>query len=415
MRWLLAYGPAALAWVAVLYRLPALRRSPRDPAIRAHLLTLLSLTVALTILLPPIYVAIDRLAGFPNLARLLGNSLVLVAGWAVQAFLYYLSYPAAQARRATHRNGYLLLGTLVTAAVLFVLAPVDDEALEFDSLYADAPFVLEYRLVYLGYLGLALGNVVRLSWRYARLAARPPLHLGLRLVAAGWLLGLGYVGHEGLRVVAGRLGLPYPVADPEVLTEVLVAGVIGLVIIGTTMPAWGPRAGIPALYRWAVHYRACRRLYPLWRTLCRAVPEIALIPPRSALGDALAVRDVGLRLYRRVVEIRDGRLALRPYFDQRAADYARALCEEACLPAEEATAVVEAATLAAALRARALGRTGNPPASLAPPPCGADLASELRFLERVVGCYQRSPIVRAVLAQVERDITRTSPSTQGAG
>jgi hypothetical protein len=120
------------------------------------------------------------------------------------------------------------------------------------------------------------------------------------------------------------------------------------------------------------------------------------------------MRDVGFRLYRRVVEIRDGRLALRPYFDHRAAEYARALCQEARLSDEEATAVVEAASLAAAVRARALGRTMDQPASLAPTPGGADLASERIFLQRVAYCYQRSPIVRAVLARAEHEMASTS-------
>ena len=91
----------------------------------------------------------------------------------------------------------------------------------------------------------------------------------------------------------------------------------------TTLPAWGPRAGVPALYEWATRYRACRRLYPLWRDLCKAFPDLALVPPESTVTDALAVRGLELRLTRRAIEIRDGRLALRANVPTGAAEAAR--------------------------------------------------------------------------------------------
>jgi len=80
----LAFVPAILAWAAVLYRLPALRARSGDPAVAWLWLILLSLALSLTALLPPVYVAVDRTTGFPNLARLLANGLVLVACWSTQ-------------------------------------------------------------------------------------------------------------------------------------------------------------------------------------------------------------------------------------------------------------------------------------------------------------------------------------------
>ena len=133
LRDLLAYGPTALAWAAVAYKLPALRRRPRDPALRAYWLTLLALAAALTVLLPPVYLAIDGLTGIPNLARLLGHGLILATGCAVRSFVGYLSYPDAAARPDPRRSVRDLAVALALLAVLFGLAPVDEESLDFMS------------------------------------------------------------------------------------------------------------------------------------------------------------------------------------------------------------------------------------------------------------------------------------------
>src|SRR5581483_7346281 len=84
-----------------------------------------------------------------------------------------------------------------------------------------------------------------------------------------------------------------------------------LTLVGWTLPGWGPR--VAAAGRWVTAYRRHRRLYPLWSALHRAVPSIALAPARSALADRLAGRQLEFRLYRRVIEIRDGQLALRAH------------------------------------------------------------------------------------------------------
>jgi hypothetical protein len=64
--------------------------------------------------------------------------------------------------------------------------------------------------------------------------------------------------------------------------------------------------------RWAAEYRAYRELYPLWRALTSAVPGVALEPTSRWTTDALRIRDMHLRVYRRVIELRDARLLLHP-------------------------------------------------------------------------------------------------------
>lgn len=395
---LLAYGPTVLAWAAVAYKLPVNRRGPQHAARCAHWLTLLCIALALTVLLPPVYHELSHLGGIPNLARLLGNALMLIACWTGQAFLRHLGPSDERVRLLIRRGGWTLVCALALMTALFVRAPVEQDAVDFTRQHGSTPFVLEYRLVFLVSLSLALVGILRLASRFARATDRPPLSFGLHLVAVGCIVGLAYAAHEGLRTTALRLGLGEPLPASDLITRALVAGAVALTLAGSTIPTWGARAGIPALYRWASRYRAYRRLYPLWRTLYEANPEIALLPAPSALADTVTVRDLGFRLYRRIVEIRDGRLALRPYLDPAVAASAQRLCQDAGLSGVEAHTTIEAASLAAALRARAERR---PPLAkpVAPAPIGgADVRSEVAVLERIAHSYTQSAIVRATLA-----------------
>ena len=80
-----------------------------------------------------------------------------------------------------------------------------------------------------------------------------------------------------------------------------------LVAAGGVLPA----AQHWPLVRQAGFYRSLRRLYPLWDGLRQAVPGIAL-DPVPTWADRLDPRDLRMRLYRRVIEIRDGYMALSP-------------------------------------------------------------------------------------------------------
>ena len=99
---------------------------------------------------------------------------------------------------------------------------------------------------------------------------------------------------------------PFIRTAPGVI-QALFGALIVLVAVGGVLPAtqrW-------PLVRQAGFYRSLRRLYPLWDGLCQAVPGIAL-DPVPAWADRLDPRDLRMRLYRRVIEIRDGYMALSP-------------------------------------------------------------------------------------------------------
>ena len=403
MRELVTYGPGLLLWAAVAYRFPILRRSTRDERARALWLTSLALAMSLTLMWPGVYAALDRLAGVPNLARLLANMLVLVAGWFNQCFFFHLNYSQVAAAQRARRSARLLAAALVVMASLFLLAGVDEERWNFTDRYASAPFIVEYRLVYLAYLALTIAVVMRLAWQYAQVAVDPSVKVGLRLVAAAGLVGLGYVANEALSATTRRFGLVSPAWNTAAVTDGLGALSVLLLVIGSTLPAWGHRAGIPALHRWATHYRAYRRLYPLWVTVYRVNPGIALLPPTSAIADVLAVRNLEFRLYRRVVEIWDGRLALRPYLDPGVLEHAWQASRRAGLSDSAAQVLVEAVSLAAALRARQQGR---PPrdVSMPPPSSGTDVDSDADFLGQVAHCLGHSPLVATILAEVQPEL-----------
>jgi hypothetical protein len=354
---LLYAAPPVLLWSAVLNRLPAIRRRPNDPVLRAYWLALLCLAAAVTVLIPPIQLAVDRAVGVPDLTLLVGQSLALGCATSAQAFLLYSSCPEAGPKM--RRQVWALVGTLLAMAGLFAVGQTRHRTFALLGPDVTARPVVLYWLLYLGNLGLALVNAVRLIWRWGRLTdwARLPdrelLRGGLRLLTAGAAVGLLYVGYDLAFLAASQLGLAHRLGDQQVITQGLSTASVLLMVAGFTISAWGPRVGLAGLLRWVGRYRAHRRLYPLWRTLCQAVPGVALEPPSAGWRDALTLRGgVTFRLQRRCVEIRDGQLKLRPWRDPRAAAAAEELGRQAGLAGDQLAAVVEATVLGAAAELR---------------------------------------------------------------
>ncbi|MCP2259756.1 hypothetical protein LX15_003462 [Streptoalloteichus tenebrarius] len=390
---------AAAAWTAFLYKLRDRRRQAGNPALTAVCVAFLLLAVVFTVSSPSVWEGLDRLVGVPNLSTLVSQGCVVAFSATVQVMLLFWVHPRERAVVKVRRR---LLGVAVALAVMTVLfgttAPREERSTDFVVHYSANPNYALYLVFYVSAFAVGLVDTTRIGWRYARDAPRPWLRRGLRATAVGAAVGLGYCAVRIANVVAPLVGLD--MRPWEVLAPLCASVGALLVVIGLTVPAWGPHlSGLPALARRYLDYQ---RLTPLWRAVAlRSSPEVVLDPPVFRALEWLRLRDLDFHLYRRVIEIRDGRLALRPHLDRRVAAVADRLGRAAGLPADDLLAVVEAARLAAAVRDKARGSppTGDPPADGHEQPGGADLSTEIAWLVRVSRAYRRSPVVRAALAE----------------
>jgi hypothetical protein len=167
---------------------------------------------------------------------------------------------------------------------------------------------------------------------------------------------------------------------------------IALVALGTTLTAWGPHATHPLVW-WRAR-RAIRRLRPLWAAVHAELPELVLAAP----GEGAV-----FQLYRRVVEIRDGSLALRRYVPPELPTWVAEECVNAGIPfGESATTSLEVLTEAAALAAALVAHQHRQTFQAGP---GAEpvlreldprLDVEVHWLIRVAGAFTGSPVVVAV-------------------
>lgn len=373
---------ALLFWTATAYKVRELRKRPA-PAQRSLTLTILSLAVAATFLVPVVHVCIGRLTGVANIAEPVARTAVLVAACAGQALVLRLTAEDGFSRMPVARRTAGVGVVVVGLWSLFIVAPVETSTIRFTSQFGSDPMVAAYLALALGYLAWALIDIRRGCRRYAT-EASGFLAQGLRLIGRGCLIGLMYIAVKGAALVALAVGSPLPVELEATVGRSLAVLAGTLVIVGSTLPATGPAVG--SWLSWLTAYRDLRRLYPLWIELVSVTPDIALDPAGSRLRDALRFRDLDMHVYRRVIEIRDGRLALRPYLDAAVEGSTRLRMREA--PDREADAAVEAYMLRAAAEA---ARAHRRPVQVAEGQgfVGRDLEDELSWFSLVARCYRQ--------------------------
>lgn len=373
---------ASLFWAATAYKVVELRRHPAA-AQRSLTLTIASLAVAATFLVPAVHVLVGRASGVANIAEPIARTAVIVAACGGQALLLRLTASDGLARTPVMRRTVGATAVVVVLWGLFVAAPVEAPTLRFTSRFGTEPLVVAYLALALGYLAWALVDIRRGSRRYST-EASGFLAVGLRLIGRGCLVGLAYIAVKVAALFGLAVGSPVPVEWESTAGRSLAVVAGTLVIVGSTLPATGPLVG--SWMSWLTAYRDHRRLYPLWAELVSVTPGIALDPVGSWLGDAMRWRDLDLRVYRRVIEIRDGRLALRPYLDAAVGEQARSAA--AGTTPREAAAVSEASMLLAAVASAHAHRVPSVPAD-GFGPAGESLADELGWLTLVARHYRR--------------------------
>ena len=235
----------------------------------------------------------------------------------------------------------------------------------------------------------ALCRIAALAWRCARRIPVRHIDFGMRAVASAAVAELFLILAWSAAVIVAASGRPVP--EPEIAGVAVAQGIaIILFIAGATVTAWFP--ALEFFSRQGRMWGAYWRLHPLWAVLSRAAPDVQL-PPQP--GTRFNAR---YRLHRRVIEIRDAELALRPYWNREIAGQAADAARSARLPADRRDAVVEAAGIVTALDARTRGAPAHhddTPADRAGPVLQNDLGAETARLILVSRAIRRSPIVHS--------------------
>lgn len=369
---IIRYAAVVLVWAALLDYAVASWRRPGEVVAAATLRAVLCVAVMFTLLMPPVYTAIDDILGVPNISRLLADYMLVLLAWALQPILAHFSDP--EGRRGKVVNAPSVLLVLLVMTILFALAPVDrTEPRNFAVAFAGRPWVLEYTLAAMLLPALTAGRFLLVAYPLSREVSDPTLRRRQYLQTLGWAFGLAYTLHQCLVAAMGDLGLSYQVLDPAVMADVLKGGCALFLLSGELFN----------LHTWLLHRRAYRELYPLW--------AMFYDPSRQdRIRDALRVSGITSRLEDRRMQIYDAVVLLQPYIDSSVLECARQYTR-ARVAADDAEAHAVAATLTAAIQARKQGQ----PACSSPRESLLAAEDELGFLLRVSGALRHPSALAA--------------------
>ncbi|MBB4688961.1 MAB_1171c family putative transporter [Amycolatopsis jiangsuensis] len=299
---------AIASYAALLYKLTAIRRSWRDWAYVAIMSTLI--LQCLTFTLGALSIDVS-LFGVPNLTILLLHLVAVAYCISAQIMMLLWANPLSAVRR---RVRAWLLSAAALCVVLGVLFSIGNRpgtpSTEFSSGSKD-PVILTYLLLFIVSQAVPCVTIYRQCLPYARGTTNPWLRRAMRMLAAGAVVLFLYCAARTVNILSPALGLHLGAWT----LAASVFSVLGIVVVSTalTMPSWGGH--VSNALSWRRNLRSYRALYPLWQSLYESTPDIALEPP-APRGSARRWSDLHYLLHRRVIEIRDGWRALRPYMDR---------------------------------------------------------------------------------------------------
>lgn len=347
--------PLALCWAGLATWVVRLRRRRDNRAARWMCVALAALAASMTLQLEVVYPAVDAVTT-PGFTAMASNCLTVLAIAAARCTFLHMELPTAVAAPRVTRWLVLLVAVCAVMVVLFATAP--SNYVEFAARVRGTdpvPLVSWSGYAYVAYVAPAATGLGWAAWRYARLADRFTLRLGLQLLAASSLVTAAYAVVRLAGMVAYDAGVQGAARLP---VGPLFRLAIVLLLLGLTLPLVSRRLGLDRVVRWVALNRQYRLLFPLWDALRTEFPGISLDPsPRRlpfAAPDAV--------LYRRMIEIWDGLLLLRPYVD----------------------GVVDAAAVHEALRRKRAGALGS--GGVAPAGDGVAELTDLARRYRALSC-----------------------------
>ncbi|GHJ35980.1 MAB_1171c family putative transporter [Streptomyces sp. TS71-3] len=367
---------ALASYAALVYRLFQVRRGWRESAYRALVISLL--LQCLTFTMGAIATASDTFLGVTNLAILVMHVSAVAFCVSAQVILLGWVTPAEDVARRT--RFWIIAGVAldVLLIVLFLVANgTGRPASDFDT-GSGQPLVLIYLLVFIVSQAVPCVTIFRQTGPYARMTGNASLRRALRLLSVAAVVLFLYCTARTVNILTAASGLDigYWTLAASVFSS---AGIVVL-SLALTVTSWGGSS--TRLLDWARSYRSYRALYPLWRDLYEASPDIVLEPPGAA------VSDLNYRLHRRVIEIRDGWRDLRPYIDRTPNGEVPA---DPGASEESRQAFAEAAQIRRALHAKRTGTIpdDNKDAHDFEDRDADNLTAEVAWLTKVASAYRR--------------------------
>ncbi|MEO3974348.1 MAB_1171c family putative transporter [Streptomyces sp. CAU 1734] len=330
------FAAALLLALAGLLKVPALIRARRCgqwrlPAAVCALLLVGSLVLVLAA--PDNIVRFNRWTGITNFsAPLVYGVLSAYSAVGVVLILVWRGAPPGGSRLTPRRCLLAYAGIIVAIVTLFVLGETPDERVrDFDTHYANTPYIREMIVLYLLAHGFAAGAMVVLCRRWA-LAVDGLLRIGLRLLVAGYGLNVGYDIAKSAAVGARWAGWNWDALSTVAAPAMALFATV-LVVTGFILPFVGQR-----LRASAAAYRRWRRLAPLARLVVARSAGAKVSPPFSGWAPEM-------RMTQREVAIHDAMLELRPFMDPGVREAVR---ERAAVPGPRAELESVAAMVAVA-------------------------------------------------------------------
>jgi hypothetical protein len=290
-------------------------RAPRNLPLRAVTVTVASFT--LTVVFGSAATqGVTFLGLAPIASRLVQHLGMLAGGYGLIAFYVFSALERDRARRQALRQAVPLAvaGVLLIAATVLMPAEIRHAAATLAFARPGGgppePTVAVLYLTPNAYMGYAFANALWWTRRYAR-GAEPRLRHGLVLAS----IGLAMLTFGETVFVAATVAQWSGVIVPRELYGLGLLAILpgsAVFMVGFVYPAVAMR--LAALRIWLRHRQAYHRLGPLWTALHQEFPEDALGPVRSGRWrEALSLRGVHRRYYRRVIECRDGLVRISPY------------------------------------------------------------------------------------------------------
>ncbi|ALG07085.1 MAB_1171c family putative transporter [Kibdelosporangium phytohabitans] len=366
-----------LLWGLVAGWLPALRRGPKQ---RAVWRIFLAFAVIRTIALPPVTGAVQDVLG-ANADTLLQHLLAIVAGVNLLRFVAYIT-----GRQPTRYQVLLGLSVALALVGLFALAGhgIHGSAEQLLAQRDTNPAVIAYWMLLEVYLGTVLCTGGLLIWRVSRASPTNLLRVGLWLMCVGAAINAVFAVYKSAYILANAAGLRMPTELVAAISDSMLPLSGLLIVSGVLLPAWTVVRELVGLHR------SMRALAPLWHTMRTTFPQVILyVSERLPIADGV-LATARLRLYRRLIEIRDGMLELRQYVPPGVHGEAVEYLATQGIHGHQAAVLAEACWIEVALRRK---QAGTQPCRGCWPSMagGADEHEEAKWLAAVSTAHHLSP------------------------